>query len=65
MLTVVHLSYLQIDFETHRLLEKCDSRYRELSMTIALDMVSVLLHLGTCLNRAILLRHDFPYMVSC
>lgn len=64
MLTVVYLSYLQIEFEIHRLLEKCDASAWEGSMTAALEVVSVLLHLGTCLNRAILLRYDFPYMVT-
>lgn len=63
MLTVVHLCYLEIDFEINRLLEKCDPRYWQMSMTVALEVVSVLLHLGTCLNRATLLRYDFPYMV--
>ncbi|KAK4497697.1 hypothetical protein PRZ48_010350 [Zasmidium cellare] len=63
MLIVVCLSYLQIDFEIHRLLEKSDANAWESSMTTALELVSVLLHLGTCLNRAILLRADFPYMV--
>ncbi|KAE9367110.1 hypothetical protein N431DRAFT_83075 [Stipitochalara longipes BDJ] len=63
MLTVVHLSYLQIDFEIHRLLEKCDPRYWEMSMGVALEVVSVILHLGTRLNKAIFLRYDFPYIV--
>ncbi|EXJ86772.1 hypothetical protein A1O3_03726 [Capronia epimyces CBS 606.96] len=63
MLTVMHLSYLQVNFEIHRLLERCDPRYWEMSMADALEVVSVILHLGTRLDRATFLRYDFPYIV--
>lgn len=64
MLTGEHLSYLQIDFQIHRLLEKSDPESPPMLLKVSAEILATLLKLGSFRDRAVFLRHDFSYLVS-
>ena len=64
MLTVLHLNYLQNYFQVQRLLAKTDPEASNIVLRISAETVATVLQVGNCLNRAIFMRHDFPYVVS-
>lgn len=64
MLTVMHLNYLQNYFQVQRLLAKTDPEASNIVLRISAETVATVLQIGNCLNRAIFMRHDFPYVVS-
>nr|POE77933.1 hypothetical protein CFP56_09575 [Quercus suber] len=63
MLTVLHLDYLQSDLQIHRILEHSDQSSAKMLLSISFDTITTVLQIGSNLNRAIFLRHDFPYIV--
>nr|POE53259.1 hypothetical protein CFP56_28481 [Quercus suber] len=65
MLTILYLSYLHCDFQIHRLLESIDHSNVDALLCIAKNMLATVLHLGQARDRAVALRHDFEFVVSC
>lgn len=65
MLAVVHLSHLQNEFHIQRLLERSESTSGPALLKVSADIVSVVLQLGKLREKVMLLRHEFPYVVSC
>ncbi|EME48148.1 hypothetical protein DOTSEDRAFT_147401 [Dothistroma septosporum NZE10] len=63
MLTVMRLNYLQSCFQIQRLLQDTEpSAWSEL-LRVSAETVATVLQIGNSLNKAIFLRHDFPYIV--
>lgn len=64
MLTIVYLSHLQNEFQIHRLLERSSRSPAPALLTVSAEIVAVVVQLGKSRDKAVLLRHDFPYIVS-
>ena len=64
MLTIVHLSHLQNEFQIQRLLEKSELSSASALLSVSAEIVAVVVQLGKWRDKAVLLRHDFPYVVS-
>ncbi|CAK3812188.1 transcription factor C6 like [Lecanosticta acicola] len=65
MLTVLHLNYLQNYFQVQRLLAKSDIEASTVVLQVSAESLATVLQIGTHLNRAIFMVHDFPYVVLC
>jgi hypothetical protein len=64
MLTIVYLSHLQNEFQIHRLLERSSRSPAPALLTVSAEIVAVVVQLGKSRDKAVLLRHDFPYIVG-
>ena len=64
MLTIVYLSHLQNQFQIHRLLEKSGPDSASALLSVSADIVSTVVQLGKSRDKAMLLRQEFPYVVS-
>jgi len=64
MLTVVHLSHLQNEFQIQRLLEKSGPNSASALLSVSADIVSTVVQLGKSRDKAVLLQQEFPYVVS-
>jgi hypothetical protein len=64
MLTIVHLSHLQNEFQIQRLLESNEPSSAPALLSVSAEIVAVVVQLGKSCNKAVLLRNDFPYVVS-
>lgn len=64
MLTIVHLSHLQNEFQIQRLLEKSGPTSTSVLLSVSADIVSTVVQLGKSRDKAVLLRQEFPYVVS-
>lgn len=64
MLTIVYLSHLQNEFQIHRLLERSTRSPAPALLTVSAEIVAVVVQLGKSRDKTVLLRHDFPNIVS-
>jgi hypothetical protein len=64
MLTIVHLSHLENEFQIQRLLERYEPSSAPALLSVSAEIVAVVVQLGKSRDKAVLLRHDFPYVVS-
>jgi hypothetical protein len=64
MLTIVHLSHLQNEFQIQRLLEKSEPTSASVLLSVSANIVSTVVQLGKSRDKAVLLRQEFPYVVS-
>jgi hypothetical protein len=62
-LTMIHLSYLQIDFQIHRMLEKSEPESRAILLQISMDILETLLQPGRFRDKARYLIQDFSDLV--
>lgn len=64
MLTIVHLSHLQNEFEIQRLLDRSEPSSAPALLSVSAEIVAVVVQLRKSRDKSVLLRHDFPYVVS-
>jgi hypothetical protein len=62
-LTMINLSYLQIDFQIRRMLEKSEPESRAILLQISMDILETLLQLGRFRDKARYLIQDFSDLV--
>lgn len=62
-LTIIHLIYLQIDFQVYRLLGKEDPIPSRMLLKVSAETLDTVLHFGKSRDRAVFLREDFSLMV--
>lgn len=63
MLTTAYLSYLQLDFQIQRHLERSDPKATMSLLRVADRIVATILQLGASRSRASFLSHDFGYII--
>ncbi|KAL1307017.1 hypothetical protein AAFC00_005644 [Neodothiora populina] len=63
MLTIVHLSYLQVDFQIYRMLGKSEREPLPQLLEFSAEILATLLQLGRSRDKAVFLHQDFSYLM--